>query len=118
VRFLIDASLPESITEILRDHGHFGIHASAVGLGSAPDERIADYARANGHAILAADFDFADIRKYPPQDYEGIAVLTLPRRRDMLLIALLVRELLASDVSQDMKGKLVIVEVGRIRVRT
>jgi predicted nuclease of predicted toxin-antitoxin system len=119
VRFLIDASLPHTLTELLADNGHFGAHASDTDLGAAPDRAIAGYARRNGYAILTADFDFADIRECPPREYAGIAVLTLPRFRDMLLISMLVSELLVRiEGSETIQGKLAVVEVGRIRIRS
>lgn len=118
MQFLVDAALPRSVADLLSERGHQAIHVTDVGIGSAADETIADYARKHELTIITADFDFADIRAYPPSAYHGIVVLTLPRRRDLLLIMLLVREFLDHAAAQtSLKGKLVIIELGRIRVR-
>lgn len=43
----------------------------------APDDVIAAYARDNHLVLVTRDFDFADIRNYPPSLYQGIVVLKL-----------------------------------------
>lgn len=118
MQFLVDAALPRAVADLLIERGHHAIHVNDAALGTSPDDAIAAYAREHRLTIVTADFDFADVRAYPPRAYRGIVVLTLPRRRDLLLIMLLVREFLdqlGPDASLD--GKLVIVELGRIRVR-
>jgi len=42
-----------------------------AGRRDAPDNTIADYARRNHLVLITRDFDFADIRNYPPWLYEG-----------------------------------------------
>jgi predicted nuclease of predicted toxin-antitoxin system len=49
-----------------------------LGMRSAPDEIVAAHAQGNQQALITRDFDFADIRNYPPADYAGIVVLKLP----------------------------------------
>lgn len=66
VRFLVDASLPRSAERMLRELGN-----------DAVDVRDA-YARSRQRALVARDFDFADIHNYPPVEYAGIVVLQLP----------------------------------------
>ena len=118
MKFLVDASLPHSVVAVLAEDGHEAIHVDDAGIGNASDDTIAEYARQKSFAIITADFDFADIRVFPPVSYNGIAVLTLPKRRDLLLIHLLVREVLQYlREAGSLTGKLLIVELGRIRVR-
>jgi hypothetical protein len=93
MRFLIDADLPRPVAPLVRSLGHEATDVRDVGLGEAPDAEIAAYARAHELCLLTGDFDFADIRDYPPEHYYGIVVLSrLP-------------------------GRLAIVEPGRIRLR-
>jgi predicted nuclease of predicted toxin-antitoxin system len=118
VRFLIDADLPHSLTEIFAAHGHDAIHVRDVALGTAADGTIAEYARATERCIITGDFDFADIRAYPPSHYFGIVVLVLPRDATRVLIRFLVSEFLAhEELPSTIQRKLAIVEPGRIRVR-
>ena len=91
MRFLIDADLPRATGEALRRAGHDAFDVRDIGLGDAKDHEIAVYAQAHKLCLLTGDFDFADIRNYPPHSYE---VLTrLP-------------------------GRLAIVEPGRVRIRS
>ena len=69
MRFLIDANLPRSVNAVLRRHGH-----------EATDVH-AEKAEREGLVILSADFDFADIRSYPPSRYHGIVVIDRPEDR-------------------------------------
>ena len=78
MRFLVDANMPRSALALLKYHGHEARHVRDIGLGSAPDIRIAAHARVERAAMITRDFDFADIRHHPPAEYEGILVLHLP----------------------------------------
>jgi len=77
MHFLIDASLPRSAADLLRRLGHDATDVRDAGMRDTPDNTIADYARRNHHVLITRDFDFADIRNYPPWLYEGILVLKL-----------------------------------------
>jgi len=118
MRFLIDAALPRSVADVLAEGGYESVHVETIGISHATDSAIAAYAREHRYAIITADFDFADVRVFVPGAHNGIVVLTLPKRRDLLLILLLVRELVARlPAMLPIDGKLLIVELGRIRVR-
>ena len=116
--FLVDADLSRSATEVFRRHGHEAVDVRDVGLGAAPDEKIADYAKQHGLCLVSGDFDFADIRNYPPEDYARLVVLRLPRNATAKTILRLMRVLLGeSKVLERLAGRLAIVEFGRIRLR-
>jgi predicted nuclease of predicted toxin-antitoxin system len=118
MRFLIDADLPRPAAALIRRLGHEASDVRDIGLGRATDAEVAAYARSNGLCLLTADFDFADIRVYPPQDYFGLVVLTLPdnANRDFIL-HLIESFLLETEVLKRLPGRLAIVEAGRIRLR-
>ena len=118
MRFLIDADLPRKVAELLRHHGHEAIDVREVGLGTAPDEDIAAYARSQGLCLISGDFGFANIRNYPPGDYAGLVVLQLPRNATAKTILNLVEAMLGqAQVLDRLPGRLAIVEFGRIRLR-
>ena len=75
MRFLLDANLPRSAIAVLVRFGHEPLFARDIGLGTAADNEIASHARATGSVLLTRDLDFADIRRYPPDEYNGIVVL-------------------------------------------
>jgi len=79
MRFLIDADMPRSMADVIRRRGHHALDVRDVGPSLALDADIAAYARAEQLCIVTGDFGFANIRTYPPGEYAGIVVLSLPR---------------------------------------
>jgi predicted nuclease of predicted toxin-antitoxin system len=118
MRFLVDASLPRSAAMALRQFGHDAVDVRDIGMRSATDDVIAAHARGNQLALITRDFDFADIRNYPPAEYPGIVVLQLP---DDATAAQVVKALEAFVRRQDwlsqLNGRLAIVEGWRVRFR-
>jgi len=117
VQFVIDADLPRDLVGLFATAGHDAVHASDVGLGVAPDEKIAAFAKASRRCIVTGDFDFSDTRLFPPRDYWGIVVLVIPYGVGGAYIRRLVAEFLDRSRDMDLAGKLLIVEAGRIRLR-
>lgn len=88
------------------------------GLGDAEDPQIASYAHQEGLCILSGDWGFSDIRVYPPSQYAGIVVVQLPRNATADYIAHLVEGFVQQEeVLSVLKGRLAIVEAGRVRLR-
>lgn len=117
MRFLLDANMPRSALAALRSFGHGADHVRDIGLGDATDDRIAASAVAATATLISRDLDFADVRRFPPQDTQGILVLRLPD--DTLadeVASVLVRFLRTSMVTH-LPGHLVILERDRVRFR-
>jgi predicted nuclease of predicted toxin-antitoxin system len=118
MHFLMDASLPRSAAPMLRQLGHEATDVRDIGMGNATDDLIATHARSNQLTLVTRDFDFADIRNYPPSDYSGIVVLQLPEdataQRVVQLLETFVRR---EDWLSELSGRLAIVEVWRVRFR-
>jgi predicted nuclease of predicted toxin-antitoxin system len=116
--FLVDASLPRAVGNLIRTHGHQATDVRDIGLGSAPDQDIADYARQQQFAIISADQDFANNSMYPPADYFGLVVIRPPDGSAISFVLLLVQQFLNdSNVMANLAGHVFIVEPGRIRCR-
>ena len=62
MRFLVDAQLPPALARHLISIGHEAEHVGDVGLLTASDERIWDYAAAAGAALVTKDEDFVTMR--------------------------------------------------------
>lgn len=119
MRFIIDAALSESLTTILREAGYDAIHVAEIGMAHAPDENIAAYAKRNALVILTQDFDFADVRHYPPREYHGIVVFTLPKPANLDVIHSFTRRFLERlPPLGDLRGQLIIVDDQKIRSRS
>lgn len=63
MRFLLDANMPRAAEDLLLDQSHDALHVRDIGLRNAPDQRIDNYARAEGRALVTRDLDFADVRR-------------------------------------------------------
>ena len=118
MRFLIDEDLPRSIGALLQRYGHEAIDVRDIGLRGAKDPQIASYAQNKRLCLLTGDFDFSDIRNYPPGEYAGLVVLKLPRNANASFILNLLESFLRQEaLVAQIPGKLAIVESGRVRIR-
>lgn len=118
MRFLVDADLPRATNDLLRRYKHEAVDVRDIGGRGAKDRQIADYARAEGLCLVTGDFDFSDVRNYPPREYAGLVVLRLPRSATACFILNLLENFLQKeDLVAQIYGKLAIVEPGRIRIR-
>ncbi len=118
MRFLVDAGLPRAAAAALRRMGHEAADVRDIGLGSAADEVIADFVRRNKQTLVTRDFDFADIRNYPPADYAGIVVLQLPDDATAEQVVKLLESFVRrEDWLARLSGRLAIVEIWRVRFR-
>ncbi|MGA8656691.1 MAG: DUF5615 family PIN-like protein [Chthoniobacterales bacterium] len=115
MRFLIDANMPRSTAGLLKRYDHEATDVRDIGMESAPDSDIAAYAQ---QTLVTRDFDFANIRNYPPAQYAGLLVLALPDDA----VATFVLRVMESFVSQKelvegLSGRLAILEPARVRFR-
>ena len=119
MQFLIDEDLPRSAKLIFQKYNHVAFTIKEIALKGAKDSEIATYALKNKLCIVTGDFDFSDIRNYPPSKYHGIIVLSFPSSATASFILNLIEEFLKqSKIETKISGHLAIVEVGRIRWRS
>jgi predicted nuclease of predicted toxin-antitoxin system len=117
MRFKVDENLAIEVAEVLRAAGHDATTVNDQGIGGAHDPEIASVLRHENRAILTLDVGFADIRLYPPREYPGIVVLRLPRQ-DKPFVLRVCERLVGPLAKEPLTGRLWIVEVDRIRVRS
>jgi predicted nuclease of predicted toxin-antitoxin system len=118
MRFLIDANLPRSAVAVLERFGHQVEFARDIGLAAVPDEQIAAHALQSKAAILTRDLDFADIRRYPPDQYQGIVVLRLPDTSvAQEIVSVIERFLMEPGFVDSLAGRLAVVDSERVRFR-
>ena len=117
--FIIDADLPRSLVALFGEAGQIADHVNDLDMGGATDDEIYSLAQKRRACIVTGDFDFADVRRYPPANHSGIVVFVLPRTATAPYIRRLAASFLAqTDLIGNVAGKLVIVEPMRIRIRT
>jgi predicted nuclease of predicted toxin-antitoxin system len=116
--FLIDASLPRSAAPVVHACGHQVTDVRDISLGSAEDESIARHAQSHHLAILTRDFDFADVRNYPPSQYDGIAVVDLPNETPATFVVEVIRRFVQNRTwIEHLPGRLAIISASRVRFR-
>jgi len=116
VDFKVDENLPEEVAAALREAGHDAMTVQAQGLAGQPDDRIAVVVSHERRALLTLDTDFADIRTYPPAQYDGLVVLRLARQDKEHVLAV-TRNLIPSFAKEPLKQRLWIVDEDSIRIR-
>lgn len=119
LRFFSDQCVPLEIAEALRHAGHEVTLLRDVMPIRSPDSAVITKAQALGCLLLSLNGDFADIVTYPPSNYCGIVALQLHNHPEIIpqLMARLTAFLAANPDPQFYRGKLLIVEVHRIRIR-
>jgi len=82
------------------------------------DTNIAAYAIQHQLCILSRDFDFADVRKFPPKKHAGIVVLSLPKTGNSVdVICGILNRFLSVDMPPILHGRLFIADKDRTRER-
>lgn len=119
LRFFIDQCVPHSIIQTLRDAGcEVFVLGDFIPIES-PDRVVIAKAQELQAILVSLNGDFADIVTYPPSAYKGIISIQLKNHPEIIpqLMARLIEYLSLSDRGEHYRGKLLIVEVYRIRVK-
>ena len=110
--------MPRSAAKLLRDAGFDAVDIRETPLRGAKDRQIAAYVKKEGYCLVTGDYDFADIRSYPPKEYAGIVVINAGKDATAAMICNLISEFISqSQIINRLAGRLAIVEPGRVRVR-
>jgi predicted nuclease of predicted toxin-antitoxin system len=116
MKFLLDANMPRSAAGILRVAGHEAEDVRDVLPDGTADQVVARHAQSRKRILVTRDFDFADIRNYPPQNYSGILVLTLPDDATAADINQLLKSFIQQPaLLEKLSGRLAVVDKNRVR---
>ena len=119
LRLLADHCISKEIIDAMREMGHDVVRLKDVLAPDSPDAVVIAKAKEIDAVLISLNGDFADIITYPPKAYEGIIALQVRNRPEITpqLLARL-RLYLTSRPDRDYyRGKLVIAEAHRIRIR-
>ncbi len=116
-RFLIDEDLPRSLGSRLRQEGHESQHIIDLGLCGLADQAVFMLAQDGGATLLSRDTGFANILQYPPASHHGIVVVRFPLELRSQAVVTRIVELLKSVEDSELRGALIILEPGRVRIR-
>lgn len=119
LRFFIDQCVPNSIIKTLRDAGYEVFVLGDLIPIESPDRAVIAKAQELEAILVSLNGDFADIVTYPPSAYQGIISIQLKNHPEIIpqLMVRLTEYLSLHDRPEHYQGKLLIVEVYRIRVK-
>ena len=117
--FFADHCVSNAIMQTLRDAGHDVLRLRDHLPTESPDPVVMAKAQELDALLLSLNGDFADIVSYPPAHYQGIIALQVRNHPEIIppLMARLREYLSLHADRQYYRGKLLVVEVHRIRVR-
>lgn len=119
LRFFADHCIPNSVIKGLLDGGHEVLRLRDYIPIESPDPIVIATAQELDSILISLNGDFTDKLKYPPANYKGIVALQVRNHPEIIpQIMIRLRNYLSSypDMSS-YKGKLILVEVNRIRIR-
>jgi predicted nuclease of predicted toxin-antitoxin system len=119
LRLFADHCVPTSIVQALRESEHevFALrHHIPV---NSPDPQVIDTAQQFESILISLNGDFSDLVAYPPNNYRGIISIQLRNHPEIIpsLIVRLLGFLVSHPEIEYYAGKLLLVEVHRIRIR-
>jgi predicted nuclease of predicted toxin-antitoxin system len=119
LRFLADHCISNTIVTTLREAGHEVVRLKDVLAVESPDGVVIAKAQEIDAILLSMNGDFADIVTYPPNKYNGIVALQMRNHAEVLghLMARLTDYLSTRPAASHYRGRLLVVEVNRIRIR-
>lgn len=116
MNFKVDENLPLEIASLLTEAGHFAVTVLDQSLGGSIDSKVMTICVEENRALVTIDLDFSNIRAYSPQSLPGIIVLRAPDQSKLSLINLS-QQFIPLLEREPLKGRLWIVEPGKVRIR-
>jgi predicted nuclease of predicted toxin-antitoxin system len=116
----VKVKLDENITAVakglLTEFGHDCETVIDEGMNGATDPRLLEACRKERRLLMTFDIGFGDIRAYPPSGHQGIVVLRLHDQQPQIVLDVLRKFLLSTDLNQ-LAGCLCVVTENRVRIR-
>ena len=116
MRGKLDEDMPIESVAIVQSAGWQCDTVYDEALSGAEDTRVSEVCRAEGCVLFTIDLDFADIRAYPPAEYEGIVVLRPVKPSRASILRLLERAMPVLSTGW-VAHRLWILEPARVRFR-
>ena len=115
--FLIDEDMPRSTAKVLRASGYSADDVRDIGLRGHEDDEVYGYSQVHEATLVTADKDFSNILRFPLGTHHGIIVLRVPDELSTNDVNQELLRALSELKGENIQGCLVIVEIGRIRIR-
>jgi len=115
MKFKLDENFGPTVHEVFQRRGLDCHTVAEEGLAGAEDPSVLAAAVAEDRVLVTLDRDFTNVLLYPPEATSGVAVVQLGRRASRQLLAAVLDSFLAACEQNLIRGKLWIIEPGRIR---
>ena len=115
MKIKLDENLGNREANYFRQAGHDVATVLEEGLCSSADEKLIEICRSEERCLVTLDLDFGNPLLFKPEDYAGIAVLRLPPNSNPDDLHDVVQTLIQGLMQKEIKGKLWIIQRGRIR---
>lgn len=115
MRFKLDENFDPRLVPLIAEGGHDVDTVLDEKLSGQSDEEIYRVCLEGQRTLITLDLDFSNPFRFPPEPTEGIVVVR-PPRPVLPLIRATLQTVLPELLSRSLKGKLWIVEPGRIRL--
>ncbi len=119
LKFFADHCIPNSIIQRLLDAGHEVLRLKDYIPVESPDPSVIATAQRLDSILISLNGDFANKLNYPPANYKGIIALQVRNHPEIIpqLMVRLINYLSSNPDVSSYRGKLILVEVYRIRIR-
>jgi predicted nuclease of predicted toxin-antitoxin system len=117
MKFKIDENLPIEVAELLQQTGHDALTVHDQNLVGSSDPKLAAICQSENRVVVTLDTDFADIRAYPPVQFAGLVVLRL-KQQDKFYVLPVISRFIRALSTEELDGRLWIVEENKIRIRS
>lgn len=116
MRIKLDENIGKRGLELLRDAGHDVSTVYEQGLSGVADEQIFHVCADEGRVLITLDRDFGEVLRFPPSRSAGVVLLELGTRATQARMLSRLEQFLSVARTNDVTGKLWIVEPGRVRI--
>ena len=116
MKIKLDENMPRRAARLLSEQGHEVATAGQEGLNGKNDATVARVAGREGRMLITMARRFVDIRRYPPGRHPGFVLLRL-EDQSAPSVEHVLRLLLDQHQLETLRGCIVVVEPGSVRVR-
>ena len=117
MQLLVDEDLPRSLVREFRQAGIVAQHVLDLGARGRSDNEILALAVSKDLILVTGDVGFANILRYPLDSHSGIVIARFPNELPTEITNGAIVRALLELTSEEMRGSLVIIEPGRVRLR-
>jgi predicted nuclease of predicted toxin-antitoxin system len=115
MKFLLDMPVSALLLDVLRVHGHEGVHAYQIGKGRATDGELLEIARQENRVVITADLDFPRLLALSSAAGPGLILFRGGNYSDVEMCDLLERVIKEVSV-ETLESSVCVVDKKRIRI--